>query len=181
MEVRRATLLIGTVLLFVSGHLSTGPASAAEPRAAMGAPALDAVGDAPIAERDLGVMTARRNPRVPTPSPPGIDEPSSGPPPDVSVPPPPPPLSPPPPPEPPPPPLPPDTAPPPAPVVEIRPEEPPPPLERGPAAQPQDFVPPQRLPTTGDPAGSGMTAAAGAFLGLGGLLIAGGARRKRRA
>ena len=175
-------VLIGVGLsIFAPGPLTAGPAGAAEARPAAADGALQvptttieipaSTPDATPAEPEVAVVGAKRKPRGPDSSPP--------PPADTAPPPPPPPVAPPPPPEPvqpEPPPTPPVTAPEvlPAPA----PPEPPPPA-RAPYSEPRvDKA--TRLPTTGTGLGSRSAALAGACLGLGGLFIAAGARRRQR-
>jgi hypothetical protein len=181
MEARSCTaVLIGVGLsIFAPGPMTAGPAGAAEARpAAAGAPPVPTTTieipafapDVTPAEPEVAVVGAKRKPRAPDSSPP---------PPADSSPPPPPPVAPPPPPEPvppEPPPTPPVTAPDvmPAPA----PPEPPPPA-RAPAGEPR-VDNPTRLPTTGSRLGSRFAALAGACLGLGGLFIAAGARRRQQ-
>src|SRR5688500_5805603 len=180
MERRSCTaVLIGVGLsIFAPGPLTAGPAGAADARpAAEGAPpvpttAIEIPASAPAspAEPEVAVVGAKRRPRGPVSSPP---------PPDDISPPPPPPVAPHPPPEPvqpEPPPAPPVTAP----EVVPAPAPPaPPPPARAPYGEPRvDNA--TRLPTTGNGLGSRFAAWAGACLGLGGLFIAAGARRRQR-
>lgn len=186
MKARTCTaVLIGMGLsMFAPGPLTAGPAGAAEARpAAGGAPPVPTTtigipasetAVAP-AEPEVAVVGAKRKPRVPVSSPPPPADSPPPPPPPVA----PPPLAPPPPPEPiqpEPPPAPPVTAP--EAVPAPAPPTPPPP-GRAPYAEPRVDTA-ARLPTTGNGLGSRLAALAGACLGLGGLFIAGGARRRQR-
>lgn len=183
MDARRCNaVLIGIgLLIFAPGPLTAGPAGAAEARpAAEGSPPVPTTTteipasepDVMWAEPEVDVVGAKRKPRAPASAPPPpADVPDTSPPP-----PPPPPVAPPPPPEPvqPEPPAPPVTAP--EVVPAPAPPEPLPPA-RAPAGEPRVDTA-TRLPTTGNGLGSRFAALAGACLGLGGLFIAGGARRR---
>jgi outer membrane biosynthesis protein TonB len=183
MEPRNCTaVLLGVGLsIFAPGLLTAGPAGAAEARpAAEEAPAVPtttievpaSAPDAAPADPEVAVVGAKRKPRGPVSSPP---------PPVDTSPPPPPPVAPPPPPEPEPaPPAPPPAPPVSAPEVVSAPAPPaPPPPARAPYGEPRVDTA-TRLPTTGNGLGSRFAAWAGACLGLGGLCIAGGARRRER-